>query len=108
MAEGTPKIVTLDVLEYCMAQVKRKFVQAEPGKGLSTNDFTAELKAKLDGITIPGYEVATKEEVDAMLDEVFGSGTQDAGAGEGEVSGDGADLDETEDVGAGGGTDSGD
>lgn len=93
MAEGTPKIVILDVLEYCMAQVKRKFVQAEPGKGLSTNDFTAELKAKLDGITIPGYEVATTEDVDAMLDEVFGSGTQDAGAGEGEVSGDGADLD---------------
>lgn len=44
------------------------YVQAEEGKGLSANDFTDEDKAKLDGLTF-----ATDAEVDAMLDEVFGT-----------------------------------
>lgn len=44
------------------------YVQAVEGKGLSTNDFTNEDKAKLDGIVM-----ATDAEVDAMLDEVFGA-----------------------------------
>lgn len=38
------------------------------GKGLSSNDFTDEAKAKLDGI-----EFATDAEVEAMLIEVFGA-----------------------------------
>lgn len=38
------------------------------GKGLSSNDFTDEAKAKLDGI-----EFATDAEVEAMLTEVFGA-----------------------------------
>lgn len=45
------------------------YVQKVDGKGLSTNDFTDDDKAKLDGI-----EFATDAEVDAMLDEVFGAG----------------------------------
>lgn len=44
------------------------YVQKEDGKGLSTNDFTNDAKAKLDGI-----EMATNDEVTAMLTEVFGA-----------------------------------
>jgi len=43
-------------------------VQKEAGKGLSTNDFTNEDKAKLDGI-----EITADAEFDAMLNEVFGA-----------------------------------
>lgn len=42
-------------------------VEKEAGKGLSTNDYTDGDKAKLDGI-----EVASAEDVAAMLAEVFG------------------------------------
>lgn len=48
------------------------YVKAEEGKGLSSNDFTDEEKAKLAGL-----EMATDAEVDAMLDEVFGSAAQE-------------------------------
>jgi len=40
----------------------------EPGKGLSTNDFTDEDKAKLAGLTF-----ATDEEVAAALAEIYGA-----------------------------------
>ena len=43
-------------------------VEKEEGKGLSSNDFTDEDKAKLAGI-----EIASDEEVAAMLAEVFGA-----------------------------------
>lgn len=43
------------------------FVAVEEGKGLSTNDYTNEEKAKLAGI-----EIATTVEVTEMLNEVFG------------------------------------
>ena len=42
-------------------------VDKEEGKGLSSNDFTDEAKAKLDGITF-----ATDEEVAAALAEIYG------------------------------------
>lgn len=42
----------------------------EEGKVLSSNDFTDEAKAKLDGI-----ELATEEDYNAMIDRVFGAGT---------------------------------
>lgn len=41
---------------------------AEEGKGLSSNDFTDELKAKLEAVP----ELAADAEVTGMLDEVFG------------------------------------
>lgn len=44
------------------------FQEAEEGKGLSTNDFTNEDKAKLDGISF-----ATDEEVTAALDAIYGA-----------------------------------
>lgn len=44
------------------------YVQAEQGKGLSSNDYTDEEKAKLAGL-----EIATDEEIAAMLAEVFGT-----------------------------------
>ena len=37
-------------LIYLWSKIKEKFVAKETGKGLSTNDFTTELKNKLDGI----------------------------------------------------------
>ena len=43
------------------------YVQKEEGKGLSANDFTDELKAKLEN----GPEIATDAEVTEMLSEVF-------------------------------------
>lgn len=43
-------------------------VDKEDGKGLSTEDFTTELKEKLAGLA-----VASDEEVAEMLDEVFGA-----------------------------------
>ncbi len=45
------------------------YVAREEGKGLSTNDYTDADKAKLAGL-----EVATDEEISAMLAEVFGAG----------------------------------
>ena len=44
------------------------YQQKEDGKGLSSNDFTDEEKAKLAGL-----EIATDAEVKEMLDEVFGN-----------------------------------
>ncbi len=46
------------------------YQQKEAGKVLSSNDYTDEEKAKLAGL-----EIATDEEVQEMLDEVFGSST---------------------------------
>lgn len=43
------------------------YVKKETGKGLSTNDFTTEEKNKLAGLVL-----ATDEEVDAMLEEIYG------------------------------------
>ncbi len=44
------------------------YVQKEEGKGLSTNDYTAEDKAKLDSM-----QAATDAEFTEMLNEVFGT-----------------------------------
>lgn len=43
------------------------YVKKETGKGLSANDFTTEEKNKLAGLVL-----ATDEEVDAMLREIYG------------------------------------
>ena len=44
------------------------YIEAEEGKGLSTNDYTNEDKAKLDAL-----EFATDAEVDAALTAAFGT-----------------------------------
>lgn len=49
-----------------------KKVDKQDGYGLSKNDFTDAFKTKLEGI-----ETATDEEVEAMLDEVWGSSDDD-------------------------------
>lgn len=46
-------------LLYLWSKIKEKFVAKETGKGLSTNDFTTELKNKLDGIAA-GAQVNVK------------------------------------------------
>ena len=46
-------------LLYLWSKIKSKFVEKEDGKSLSTNDFTNELKTKLDGIAA-GAQVNVK------------------------------------------------
>ena len=55
-------------LLYLWSKIKAAFVAKESGKGLSTNDFTTELKNKLDGIAA-GAQVNVKPDWNA------GSGT---------------------------------
>lgn len=85
------KIVTWEILEYYHEKIKLKFVKKEAGKGLSSNDFTNELKNKLDNI-VAGEEYVTTDEVDALFEDDEEE-TTDAGAGSGEASGDGGGLD---------------
>lgn len=94
-AADKPKIVTLPVLEYFFASIKDRFVLKETGKGLSANDFSDELKQKLENLSAEGYNVATQEDIDAMLNGAFNgaNGTAEAGSGEGSSSGGGASLD---------------
>lgn len=51
-------------LLYLWSKIKEKFVAKETGKGLSTNDFTTELKNKLDGIAT-GAQVNVKPDWNA-------------------------------------------
>lgn len=49
------------------------YVPKETGKGLSDNNFTDAYKNKIDNLGgVANLNVATDEEVNAMLDEVFG------------------------------------
>ena len=89
-----PKIVTLPVLAYFFEKLEGRYVVKETGKGLSTNDFTNELKTKLDNVESCDCEVATNEDIDALLNEAFGEETQEAGAGSDEAEGGGANLDD--------------
>lgn len=58
---------TVELLDDTTVDLTGKVDKVE-GKGLSTEDFTTELKAKLAGI-----EIATDAEVTEMLNEVFGT-----------------------------------
>lgn len=51
------------------------FVRKDGDKVLSTNDFTDAEKAQLANLqaNLGGYHVATDEQVNSMLDDVFGS-----------------------------------
>ncbi len=44
------KFIDQNALLYIFQKIKQTFVQKETGKGLSSNDFTDDLKNKLDGI----------------------------------------------------------
>ncbi|MBR1646040.1 MAG: hypothetical protein IJ685_04590 [Selenomonadaceae bacterium] len=44
------------------------FVQAQDGKGLSTNDFTDELKSKLETLSDTTIETITEAEIQAMFE----------------------------------------
>ncbi len=100
MAEMNDKVAMVGHLRTLTEQMNNKIkaqvaglVQEEDGKGLSANDYTDADKAKLDAITegatrvepsetlgnikINGvetsiFQVATDEEISAMLDEVLG------------------------------------
>lgn len=62
------KYVTEDALKTVLILVKDLFgnyVQKEDGKGLSTEDFTTELRTKLNGINLNEYY--SKSEIDNAL-----------------------------------------
>jgi len=98
MSSDATKLITLEGLARYHTGLMQKlgltFVAQQAGKGLSENDFTDELKTKLDSMGT-SQRIATDEDVDALLESLFGdnSGTADAGAAEDEVDGGGADLD---------------
>lgn len=93
MAGNEDKLVTLGTLAYFYSKLQTKFVAMEAGKGLSTNDFTTELKNKLDSIvTGDGDEYVTTSDIDALFEDE--EETVEAGAGEGSAEGGGASLDE--------------
>ena len=56
------KFLDQNGLLYFWQKIVNKFVAKETGKGLSTNDFTNELKTKLDGIS-EGANKTTVEDV---------------------------------------------
>ena len=86
-----PKIITMEILEYYHEKLKAKFVAKEAGKGLSENNFTTELKNKLDSI-VSGDEYVTTADIDALFED-DGPVEAGAGSGAGETSGDGESLD---------------
>ena len=66
---------------YLWQKIKAAFVAKESGKGLSTNDFTAAYKTKLDGIATnanayvhPGHDVWTAPSSDATITGKVGIG----------------------------------
>ena len=58
------KFLDQNGLLYLWQKIVNKFVAKETGKGLSTNDFTTELKSKLDGIAA-GAQVNVKPDWNA-------------------------------------------
>lgn len=65
--KGSSDSYTMELLDDTTVDLSGK-VDKVAGKGLSTNDYTAADKSKLDGMTI-----ATDAEVSEMLTEVFGA-----------------------------------
>ena len=49
------------------AQNEATYVKKETGKGLSTNDFTDDLKNKLDTLSATGDETVSYEEIAALF-----------------------------------------
>ena len=68
--EKAAKLLTLGIFEYAVARLDLLYQRREDGKGLSQNDFTNELKAKLDALN-PDDGFATADEVDEVLDQYF-------------------------------------
>lgn len=73
------KFLDQNGLLYFWQKIVNKFVAKETGKGLSTNDFTNELKTKLDGIS----EGANKTTVEDVL--ISSSSTNALSANQGRV-----------------------
>lgn len=88
--QSKPKIVTLEILDYFFTKLKNVFVEKETGKGLSSNDFTDELKNKLNSIiSDSGDEYVTTEDIDALFEDE----DETSDAGESKTSEDVEDLD---------------
>ena len=74
-ASNATKLITLEGLaryhEGLMAKLGLTYVAQEPGKGLSEENFTSELKTKLDSMGT-SQRIATNEDVDELLSSLFG------------------------------------
>ena len=61
-------------LAYFYARLKEVFVQGEEGKGLSSNDFTDEMKQMLETLDpedlLSDEDALTFDEIDEILDEI--------------------------------------
>ena len=61
-------------LAYFYARLKEVFVRGEEGKGLSSNDFTDELKQQLEALDpedlLSDEDALTFDEIDEILDEI--------------------------------------
>lgn len=69
MPDNTKKYVSQNTLLYFWQKMKLKLagkVDVETGKGLSTEDFTTALKAKLEGLS----QGLTQAEVEALIADV--------------------------------------
>ena len=72
MADSTKKYVSENTLLYFWQKLKLLLankVDTENGKGLSSNDFTSELKTKLENMT----QGLTQAEVEALIADVVDS-----------------------------------
>ena len=66
------RFVSKDALNYTIKKINEKYVAKEEGKGLSTNDFTNELKAKLEASIVyehPKSSVAPGTYTKVTVDE---------------------------------------
>lgn len=73
---STKKYLNQDCLAYFYARLKELFVRGEEGKGLSSNDFTDELKSQLEELN-PEYilsdeDALTFNEIDDIIDGING------------------------------------
>ena len=62
---------------YLLQELKKMFIAKEPGKVLSSNDYTDEDKAKVDGITGGGTVGFTTDDTLTLEDGVLSVNTAD-------------------------------
>ena len=72
--EATDKLITLGALAYFLGKLDARYQHQEEGMDLSANDFTNYYKEKLDSMGTDA-RIATLDEVDEVLNGVFGTGT---------------------------------
>ena len=74
IATSQKKYLNQAGLAYFYARLKEVFVQGEEGKGLSSNDFTDELKQQLETLDpedlISDEDALTFDDIDEIIDAI--------------------------------------